>query len=152
MFTKFIYIALFAAIICIYHKIYLLLHPIFEKLTHLVFLTRMKKVLYCLLTFFLLSSLSVFGGTWTSGSTTVTTSGSTVTVSGSGAMADYNHFFDPSWVSNSITTIIINEGVTHIGAYAFIEATNVTSVTIPTSVTSIGESAFGASPKIARIN
>lgn len=112
----------------------------------------MKKVIYCLLTFFLLSSLSMFGGTWTSGSTTVTTSGSTVTVSGSGAMEDYNYLFDPSWVSNSITTIIINEGVTHIGAYAFIEATNVTSVTIPTSVTSIGESAFGASPKIARIN
>ena len=113
----------------------------------------MKKVLVgCFSAFFSLLSLCAHAGTWTSGSTTVTTSGSTVTVSGSGAMADYNYLFDPSWVSNSITTIIINEGVTHIGAYAFIKATNVTSVTIPTSVTSIGESAFGASPKIARIN
>ena len=115
----------------------------------------MKKSYFsCLLTTFfsLLICVEAVAGSWPSGETTITTSGSIVTVSGNGAMADYDYLFAPSWVSNSITTIIINEGVTHIGAYAFIKATNVTSVTIPTSVTSIGESAFGASPKIARIN
>jgi len=117
----------------------------------------MKKVMYCLLTFFLLSSLSVFGGTWTSGSTTVTTSGSTVTVSGNGPMADYTYEGNRPWTLASITDIIIEEGVTHIGAYAFIESqevsnpSNVVRITIPVSVTSIGENAFASNTKVATL-
>lgn len=113
----------------------------------------MKKVIYCLLTFFLLSSLSVFGGTWTSGSTTVTTSGSTVTVSGTGAMEDYSYSFEPAWMSSSITSIVIEEGVTYLGSYAFIDdQSNVVDVTIPKSVTSIGANAFASCLKMANIH
>ncbi len=112
----------------------------------------MKKVLVLFL-FTALSLLSIpaLGAVYTSGATTITVSGSTVTVSGSGAMADYDYEFNPSWVSNSITRITIEEGVTHIGAYAFIEAMYVTRVDIPTSVTSIGESAFASCTKVAGI-
>lgn len=107
----------------------------------------MKKVLVCLLTLTLMS-LSAWAGTWTSGSTTITTSGSTLTVSGNGAMADYSYSGTRSWISNSITEIVIEEGVTHIGAYAFIAASYVTRVDISTSVTSIGEGAFASCTKM----
>lgn len=100
----------------------------------------MKKVLVCLLTLTLMS-LSAWAGTWTSGSTTITTSGSTLTVSGNGAMADYSYSDATPWISDAITTIVIEDGVTHLGAYAF-PAENATSVTIPVSVTSIGSYAF----------
>ena len=117
----------------------------------------MKKVLVrnLLTLFFTLQALSAWGGTWTSGNTTVTTSGSTITVSPkpgtNGAMADKTYTFDPAWVSSDMTQIVIEEGVTHIGAYAFIEANTITRVDIPTSVTSIGEDAFGSCSKIKEI-
>lgn len=67
-----------------------------------------------------------------------------LTISGSGAMMDYkgnNHPWND--IRNVIKTIVIEEGVTHIGKYAFHDFVNVTSdITIPASVTSIGENAF----------
>lgn len=116
----------------------------------------MKKVLVLsLLTIISALYFSCQAGTWTSGNTTVRTSGSTITVSAKsgtdGAMADKTSTFDPAWVSSDMTQIVIEEGVTHIGAYAFIEAKNVTRVDIPTSVTSIGEGAFSSCSKITKI-
>lgn len=106
------------------------------------------KILFCL--FFLLSigSTNVWG--YTSGTTTVTVSGTTITVSPtngiSGAMKDYSSSSDINslWGTSirSATNLIIEEGVTHIGAYSFYGFSNITSVTIPTSVTSIGTYAF----------
>lgn len=110
----------------------------------------MKKVLVCLLTLTLMS-LSAWAGTWTSGSTTITTSGSTLTVSGNGAMADYSYSDATPWISDAITTIVIEDGVTHLGAYALSSATSVARVTIPVSVTSIGSNAFYGSTNISRI-
>ena len=46
------------------------------------------------------------------------------------------------WDKNSIKNVIIEEGVTSIGDYAFEKCSNFTSITIPNSVTSIGKSAF----------
>ena len=114
----------------------------------------MKKVLVgCFSAFFLLISLCAHAGTWTSGNTTITTSGSTVTVSGSGAMADYSYSFEPAWMSSSITSIVIEEGVTYLGSYAFIDdQSNVVDVTIPKSVTSIGANAFASCLKMANIH
>ena len=68
-----------------------------------------------------------------------------LTISGTGAMLDYSSYKTCPWYSyrNQIKTIIIGEGVTHIGARAFQHLENVTSdITIPASVTSIGEYAF----------
>lgn len=107
--------------------------------------------LSCLLSVFCLFSISAFGGTWTSGSTTITTSGATLTVSGNGAMADYGYSDDTPWISSSITSIIIEEGVTHIGAYSLSSAAGVARVEIPTSVVSMGEKAFYGSSNISKI-
>ena len=65
----------------------------------------------------------------------------TLTISGTGAMKDYNNTSAP-WYYLSIEKVVINNGVTSIGEYAFEGCTGLTSVTIPNSVTSIGDLAF----------
>ena len=64
-----------------------------------------------------------------------------LTISGNGAMADYYWSSTAPW-GESITEVIIQDGVTNIGNYAFEYCEELTSVTIPDTVTSIGESAF----------
>ena len=66
----------------------------------------------------------------------------TLTISGTGAMKDYNTSNSAPWYYLSIKKVVINNGVTSIGDYAFSECTGLTSVTIPNSVTSIGSDAF----------
>ena len=66
----------------------------------------------------------------------------TLTISGTGAMADYPNAGSAPWYGykSNITSIIINEGVTTIGNYAFYGYSNayLTSITIPASVQTIG--------------
>ena len=66
----------------------------------------------------------------------------TLTISGNGDMADYETNGTP-WASykNSITKIVLNEGLTRIGKSAFLQ-TAITDITIPETVTSIGQNAF----------
>ena len=72
----------------------------------------------------------------------------TLTISGNGAMGDYSFIYSGGtyittapWGAN-IKAVIIEDGVTNIGSYAFYGCESLTSITIPDSVTSIGESAF----------
>ena len=70
----------------------------------------------------------------------------TLTISGTGDMEDYDNVFDLPWYNycSSIKSIVIENGVTHIGDYAFYQCSDesLTSVSIPASVTSIGKNAF----------
>ena len=81
---------------------------------------------------------------WTSGDCTVTMNNGTLTVSGNGAMDDYAKVTDQPWkdIRSSITSIVVEEGVTHIGNFALTAFTKVTSVSLPWSLTSIGTRAF----------
>ncbi len=83
---------------------------------------------------------------WTSGSTTCTFVLSTgvLTVSGNGAMDNYTYQSRPGWYSLSdyITHVVVEEGVTAIGQYAFCECTAVVTVTIPSTMRTIGDYAF----------
>ena len=105
----------------------------------------MKKKLISLL--FALSMLCVFmpviATAATSGTCgnnlTWTLDNGTLIISGSGKMTDYNSPFEGS---DNINKVIINQGVTNIGKYAFARCYNITSVTFPNSVTNIGENAF----------
>ncbi len=87
-----------------------------------------------------------------------------LTISGSGAMNNYafsnakgangagstapwgdqnkNALYEGQYNSDLITSVVIGEGITSIGNYAFYGYDHLTSVTIPSSVKSIGEGAF----------
>lgn len=87
-----------------------------------------------------------------------------LTISGTGAMNNYafsdakgangagstapwgdqnkNSLFEGQYNSDLITSVVIEEGITSIGSYAFYGYDHLTSVSIPSSVKSIGEGAF----------
>ncbi|MDR2138715.1 MAG: leucine-rich repeat protein, partial [Tannerella sp.] len=78
----------------------------------------------------------------------------TLTISGNGAMDDC---YDPGaemviqpW-GNAFTSVIITEGVTSIGGYAFKDCSTLTSVTISNSVTTIGRRAFDGCSTLASV-
>ena len=68
----------------------------------------------------------------------------TLNISGKGAMKDYSYDSNQSPVYNNsnVKKVVIEDGVTSIGTYAFYDCSSLTSITIPNSVTSIGNSAF----------
>ena len=86
----------------------------------------------------------------------------TLTISGTGPM---RYFYmgpcegyngpDAPWYRRgsyaAITKVVIENGVTSIGGYAFYHCPNLTKVTIPESVTSIDQNAFEGCPKLSHI-
>ena len=86
----------------------------------------------------------------TTGNLTWNIKNGTLTISGIGKMPDYPYKYvgevnTAPWgkMVKKITTVVIENGVTSIGEYAFHECRSLTSVIIPNSATSIGKSAFG---------
>lgn len=69
-----------------------------------------------------------------------------LTISGSGKMCDFTSSTGGKWFStepyNFVQTVIIEEGVTSIGNYAFRNRTMLTSINFPKSLTAIGIEAF----------
>ncbi len=69
-----------------------------------------------------------------------------LTVSGTGAMYDFSYIYEPMipWTDHleEIQSVVIEEGITSVGNFAFSNAVNLTEVTMADSVSSIGESAF----------
>lgn len=76
-----------------------------------------------------------------------------MTISGTGAMNDYTSSTVP-WKEyrDSITTVTIGNGVTHIGTEAFEYCDGITSVTLGDTVQSIGNYAFDSCDNLANIN
>lgn len=68
----------------------------------------------------------------------------TLTISGEGAMEDYEKASESPWYSNrqSITKVVIEEGITNTGRFAFSYCSSLESITIPEGVTSIGSYTF----------
>lgn len=83
-------------------------------------------------------------GTCGQGVTWVLTEDGTLTVSGNGAMDDYPGSDFRPWVNfdGQIYSVVINDGVTRVGAKAFSNVWNLTSIKIGNNVTEIGNSAF----------
>ena len=68
----------------------------------------------------------------------------TLTISGTGPMYDYNYDGNGEtapW-GDLITSAVLEDGVTNIGQWAFVNCVSLTAVTIPDSVASIGNNAF----------
>ena len=111
----------------------------------------MKRYLSLIVTIAMLLSLvstglfSITASAATSGTTgdcTWSLNGTVLTISGYGRMADYTYSSRAPWANNKITKVVIRDGVTNIGDYAFYYQTYLTTISIPDSVTSIGDSAF----------
>lgn len=68
----------------------------------------------------------------------------TLTISGKGAMADYASASKTPWYSyrKTATKIVVESGVTSVGAYAFSGLTKLTSVTLSDTLKTIGYRAF----------
>lgn len=77
----------------------------------------------------------------------------TLTYYGQGAIDDYATIEDRPWVENidTVTAIVVEDGITHIGKYAFYNCVNAQTVIIGDSVTSIGLYAFAKCSGLASI-
>ncbi len=85
-----------------------------------------------------------------------TLSDKTLTISGAGEMKDWDNDSVESWhntqYTNAIEKVIIEEGVTRIGWYAFGGFSSLESIVIPESVTSLGNWAFEGCSSLISIN
>ena len=79
----------------------------------------------------------------------------TLTISGIGEMKDWDFYLEEDWHStkytNAIEKVIIIEGITNIGEYAFEECSSLESITIPEGVTSIGSNVFDGCSSLTNI-
>lgn len=77
----------------------------------------------------------------------------TLTISGTGEMESYSGEYNVPWYNyrNGINNIVIMNGVTSVGDYAFVGC-SLTSVTIGNSVMTIGEHAFTGCSKLASVS
>ena len=84
---------------------------------------------------------------------TVDTETGVLTISGTGDMNNYYGERYHLWYSfdKYIASVVISNGVTSIGNYAFYGCSSLTSVTIPNSVTSIGNSAFSGCSSLTSV-
>ncbi|MBR0366256.1 MAG: leucine-rich repeat protein [Clostridia bacterium] len=82
--------------------------------------------------------------------------GENLTISGTGAMPDFATYGKTPWNDqiNNIKHLIVEEGITHIGAFTLTPATvsgqisALLSITLPSTVTSIGNNAFNVCKKL----
>ena len=77
------------------------------------------------------------------------TKGGVLTITGKGEMHDFSS--SGPWGYSGCTRIIIGDGVTTIGEYAFNGCSSLTSVTIPNSVTTIGKNAFSGCSSLTSV-
>lgn len=68
----------------------------------------------------------------------------TITISGTGAMHSYSTKSPAPWsyLKDNIVRVVLEEGITHIGAYAFNDCNNVSEIIFPNGLESIGSYAF----------
>jgi len=76
-----------------------------------------------------------------------------LTISGTGAMDDYKSISDAPWSSlkDYISYVVIDNGVTTIGDWAFSNCLALSTVTIPEGITSIGAYAFYNCPYLRNV-
>ena len=86
--------------------------------------------------------------TWTFDSET-----GTMTISGTGRMQSYSSYTNTPWYPYraSITSLLIEDGVTSIGSRSFQQCTSLSEVTIPPSVSIIGFDAFSGTPSMQNV-
>lgn len=66
-------------------------------------------------------------------------------ISGTGAMKDFGYWDNGPWSEETVKTVVVEEGVTSIGQYAFRDMEEIESITLAESVSAIGRGAFVSS-------
>lgn len=91
-----------------------------------------------------LSSSTVASGTCGENVTWTLDGEGTLTISGKGEMENYSPSVNMPWYDcrSSVKNVVMNEGVTSIGNYAFCSCTSLESVTLPKSLKKIGTYSF----------
>ena len=74
-----------------------------------------------------------------------------LTITGTGEMQDWNDYSSPWYENESVKQVIIGDGVTTIGDWAFSYCRALTAITIPNSVTTIGDNAFESCSSLTSI-
>lgn len=108
----------------------------------------------------LLCMIIVFSAVFTASAdeTTWNIENGVLTISGTGAMTDFKFKSDAPWYNEKATVekIVVEEGVTHIGDLAFYGMTNAKSISLPSTIQSIGLNALsyteGSVTNIANTN
>ena len=83
---------------------------------------------------------------------TLDTTSGVLTVSGRGSMQNWSMAASPWSYSADIRTVLLNDGVTSIGSFAFEGCNNLTAVTLPNSMTRIGAHAFTGCTGLQTVN
>ena len=84
--------------------------------------------------------------------TWVLTDDGTLTISGTGAMKDYSPYGTPWWNDrDTIKTVIIEEGVTSLGNYAFNWCKQITYISLPDSLTKLGRESLAGCESLISI-
>ena len=103
----------------------------------------------------LTASAGEYSGTWGGNVTWTLEPGTGVlTVSGKGAIKDFSaEGSDEAWYAhrNEIKSIVIQDGITEIGAYAFSCIDGLDHVTLPKGLTYIGRGAFGSNTALGSV-
>lgn len=86
----------------------------------------------------------------TTGDCTWSLRGTELTISGNGKIGDYTSNYMP-W-GTSITSLIIENGVTYIGKYSFYNCSNLVNISISDTVQEIGYSAFSNCSSLKKVN
>ena len=77
----------------------------------------------------------------------------TFTVTGTGAIEDYSSSGSPFYaIRSEVEHLVIGEGITRIGDYAFYRGSNLQSISLPSTLESIGQNAFRDSKGLTSIS
>ena len=100
-------------------------------------------------------TVTIYAQSGISGSLNWEIVGNVLTISGNDAMPDYSSATPPPWdcrIHSAVTDVVIGEGVTSIGNYAFYMCSNITSVVIPSTVLKIGDLALHRCTKLTSVS
>ena len=98
----------------------------------------MKRVFYMLLMLLLFMALPVCAHAW---EWSLDDAG-VLKITGTGPVEDFSSAADTPWYGKAVRQVVIHEGITELGSYAFRNCNKLTAVTLPDSLTTLGVSAF----------
>ena len=128
-----------------------------QKIIQVLKIHTMKKILISGIIALMMCGTTIHAQTWQIGSPnaadiTATLAGGTLTISGTGMMEMYTYGNAPWYGARAdIASVVIQQGVTSIGANAFYACSKTTNVDIANSVISIGTDAFSSCSSLTAV-